>query len=342
MRVYRFGRKSIPGSEGRFYSCGWRTVDTDNAMMTTVEQNLRAFTKREIERARAARELMARMGFPSVGMAMSIVNTGSNFVISSRDFQVAEAIWGRNMASMNGKTTKRATVVADIMIKAKTVQKDQVLAIGIMIIDKFDIIVATPLGLTMAYSLNNVLLKKSSRSTEHVRKGIAHFLGVLGSQGYKTSVIMSDGEGAVVTLVDELGKLGVDVDISGAGGHVARVERRIRIIKERLRAHVSYHLPFTLSSVGIVMCVLYVVSRLNYEPFGEREWGPSPREVFIGRKPDGKRDFRCSFGDYVQCTVPNTEYSKITHRRLCSYASTWKPYWYCGNVVSNHWEASLP
>ena len=55
------------------------------------------------------------------------------------------------------------------------------------------------------------------------------------------------------------------------------------------------------------MCVLYVVSRLNYEPYGEREWGPSPREDFIGRKPDGKRDFRCSFGDYVQCTVPNTD-----------------------------------
>lgn len=80
----------------------------------------------------------------------------------------------------------------------------------------------------------------------------------------------------------------MDVDISGAGGHVSRVERRIRVIKERLRAYLSYHLPFTLSSVGIVMCVLYVVSRLNYEPYGEREYGPSPREAFVGRKPDGK------------------------------------------------------
>ena len=118
---------------------------------------------------------------------------------------------------------------------------------------------------------------------------------------------MSDGEGAVVALVDELGKLGVDVDISGAGGHVARIERKIRLIKERVRSYSAYHLPFTLSSVGIVMCVLYVVSRLNYEPHGEREYGPSPREAFIGRKPDGKRDFRCSFGDYVQCTVPKTD-----------------------------------
>lgn len=108
------------------------------------------------------------------------------------------------------------------------------LAIKIMFIDKIAnlIGVATPLGLTIAHSLNNVVLKKSSRAVEHVREGIAHFFGVLGSQGFKTSVVMSDGEGAVVALVVELGKLGVEVDISGAVRHVARVERRICVIEE--------------------------------------------------------------------------------------------------------------
>lgn len=101
-----------------------RSIDVETAIVTTVEQNLRAFTEREIERARAARELMVRMGFPSAAMAMSIVNSGSNFDISSRDFRVAEAIWGRHMASLKGKTMKRASVVLDIMIKAKIVQKE--------------------------------------------------------------------------------------------------------------------------------------------------------------------------------------------------------------------------
>ena len=123
LHIYRFGRKTVPGSEGRFYSCDWRTVEAESALVTTVEQNLNAFTKREIERARSARELMGRMGFPAVDMAMSIVNSGSNFDISARDFQVAEAIWGKDMASVKGKTTKRATVSADISIKAKIVQQ---------------------------------------------------------------------------------------------------------------------------------------------------------------------------------------------------------------------------
>ena len=86
---------------------------------------------------------------------------------------------------------------------------------------------------------------------------------MLASQNFKTAMIMSDGERGVTSIIPELEALGIEVDISGAGGHVARVERRIRVIKERLRSYVAYHLPFALSSVGIAMCILYCVSRLN-------------------------------------------------------------------------------
>jgi hypothetical protein len=55
------------------------------------------------------------------------------------------------------------------------------------------------------------------------------------------------------------------------------------------------------------MLILYCVSRLNYEPSSVRGWTASPRELFSGRKADSKRDFWCGFGDYVQCTVPETD-----------------------------------
>ena len=173
------------------------------------------------------------------------------------------------------------------------------LAIDIMFIEKLAILVgvSTPLGLTIAYSLNTADLKKPARTAAQVKIGVNHFIAVLAAQNFRTSIIMSDGEGAIKSLIDELGRLGVEVDVSGAGGHVARIERKIRIVRERVRCHVAYHIPFTLSTVGIAMLALYCISRLNYEPAGLREWGPSPREAYIGRKPDGKRDFRCSFGD---------------------------------------------
>ena len=90
--VYRFGRKDVPGSEGRFYSCDWREVMKESALVATVESNAKAFTKREIEQARKARELLARMGFPTVTQTMAIVNSRSNFEVTSRDFQIADAI----------------------------------------------------------------------------------------------------------------------------------------------------------------------------------------------------------------------------------------------------------
>ena len=62
------------------------------------------------------------------------------------------------------------------------------------------------------------------------------------------------------------------------------------------------------------MCVLYVVSRLNFIP---RLGGVSSRETFLGRKPDAKKDFRCAFGDYVMATVPNTDSSMRTRTEDC-------------------------
>ena len=214
-RTYRFGRKQVKGSEGRFYSCDWRDVDEDTALVTTVSENSKAFSKREVEQARRAREMLARMGFPTVEQAMSIVNAGSNFEVTARDFQIADAIWGRDIASLKGKTVKQATIAADITVSKKIVQVDQVLSIDIMFIEKLAILigVATPLGLTIAYSLNNIASKKSSRAASEVRKGINHFLAVLASQNFRTAVIMSDGEGAVVSLVDELGALGVEATL---------------------------------------------------------------------------------------------------------------------------------
>ena len=94
------------------------------ALVSTVVEN-----KREVEQARQAREILARMGFPTVEQAMSIVNAGSNFYVTARDFRIADAICGKDIASLKGKTCKRATATADIVVSTKIVQRDQVLSI---------------------------------------------------------------------------------------------------------------------------------------------------------------------------------------------------------------------
>jgi hypothetical protein len=92
--AYYFGRKEVTGSEGRFYVCDTRTMieSREGIHVATVEENLSCFTKREIEQARKARELLVRMGFPSVQQAIRTVNSGSNFDVTARDFELADAI----------------------------------------------------------------------------------------------------------------------------------------------------------------------------------------------------------------------------------------------------------
>jgi hypothetical protein len=186
----------------------------------TVEENLSCYTKREIEQARKARELLVRMGFPSVQQANRTVSSGSNFDVSARDFEIADAIWGKDVASLKGKTKKRATPVADINISSTRARQDQVLSVDIMFVQKLAVLigVATPLDLTLATSLSSLDLLRPSRAAGIVRKGLQYFLGVLSSQNFKTRLIMTDGEGAVAKLVTEKNALGVEVDISGAGG----------------------------------------------------------------------------------------------------------------------------
>ena len=75
---------------------------------------------------------------------------------------------------------------------------------------------------------------------------------------------MTDGEGSIGSVATDLKMLGIELDISGAGGHVSRVERRIRTIKGRVRAHISHKLPYSLTALGIAMLVLFCVSRMNF------------------------------------------------------------------------------
>ena len=80
-------------------------------------------------------------------------------------------------------------------------------------------------------------------------------------------MIRIDGESAVNTLSFEskLAALGIILDSTGAGEAVAVVERKIRVIKKRLRAIINT-VPFSLSELLESWLLSYVVNRLNSVP----------------------------------------------------------------------------
>jgi hypothetical protein len=325
--IYSFCRRPVTGSEGRFYVCdvesmvkGVPTQHSDETVLVnTVSDNMSRFTKREIASAAKARELLARMGYPPVEMAIAMVRGGNNFKVSENDFRIAHSIWGKCLASLQGKTHKMKTPIADISLCAPLAQKQQILAVDIAYVDNTAVLigVSTPLDLTLSNSLIRFDSTKPSRSAPVVKAALDEMISTLTSRSFTVKVIMSDGEGAIGKIVPNLRALGIEVDISAAGGHVARIERRIQMVKERCRAHICGRLPFTLTDLGNTMLVLYCVSRINCQQSGSRPGGLSPRELFSGRRVDGTLDFRAAFGDYAVCTVPNTNNTMESRTEDC-------------------------
>jgi hypothetical protein len=325
--IYSFSRMNVPGSEGKFFICDVRTMIGDEprdhpghekAFIQTVSANLIKYTKREVEQAGKARELLARMGYPSVDTALGTLRNGSDFSVSDYDFKIADAIWGRDIASIQGKTTKKATRKADITLGVPIVQKQQILAVDIMYIEQVTCLVgvAYPLDLTFGVTLSSAP-NVSSRSAEVVKSAIDTIITTLKSRMFEVRLIMSDGEKAIGKLRQHLNNIGIEVDISGAGGHVSRVERKIQTIKQRVRSHICGRLPFTLNILGLSMLALFCISRLNHEHTGTRPGALTPREAFSGRKTVGSLDYRVAFGDYTQCTVPNTDNSMKPRTEDC-------------------------
>ena len=326
--IYSFCRRRIPGSEGRFYVCDVDTMVSETAtdhpleetaLVQTVSDNLKLYTKREVASARSARELLARMGYPSVEEAISMLRDGNDFSVTEYDFRVADTIWGKDIASIKGKTTKRKSQPAMLTLTPTVVQQQQILSIDIMFVEQVALLVAVshPLDLTLGVILENADIGKPSRCAESVKKCLDTIVATLRSRNFIISLIMSDGEGAIGKLIPYLERLSIEVNISGAGGHVARIERRIRMIKERIRSHICGRLPFALTFNGLSMLALYCISRINYQHSGSRPGGVTPREAFSGQRVAGNRDFRVAFGDYCQCTVANTDHSMNPRTEDC-------------------------
>lgn len=239
-----FSRKTTSGTDGRFYCCNMSSR-SDTALVQTVGDNTQLYTKREVAGATKARDMLIKMGYPAVKEAIATVQSGTNFDITSRDFQIADAIWGPDIGSPKGKTVKHSSRAADMSIGKVIAQVEQTLAVDIMFVEGVPSLigVSTPLDLTLAVSLTSFETSKASRAATVIKKGVMEIISTMRSRNFIVTTIMSDGEGSIGAVAAELKMLGIELDISGAGGHVSRVERRIRVIKERVRAHMSHKLP---------------------------------------------------------------------------------------------------
>ena len=161
--------------------------------------------------------------------------------VTKQDVRNADAIFGSSIAALKGKTHKLPSILASAVIAPRVTQVQQILAVDIFFIKTLPFLLGQliPLGLAQCIPLKN-------RSALHVANAIRSFVNTAKSRDFDCVQLRTDGEGALGAMRDELSGLGIVLDTSGPGQHVPVIERKIQLVKERVRAHVN-NLPYVMT-----------------------------------------------------------------------------------------------
>jgi hypothetical protein len=290
---------------------------SSSVLIATVRSNEYMYTQREVKAAKQAKEIIQRLGYPSARSAIEMINNGSliNCPVTAQDMLRAYKIYGPDLASLRGKTTFTPSVPHVERQLTRVIIAEQVLHTDIMFVNQhaFLVSVSEPLQMLTATHLGKDM---GGRAKAIVRQALAKQIGLYKSRQFTITTLLSDGEGAIASLTSEIEASSIAVNPSGAGQHVPTIERNIRTMKERARgilATIPYELPTTL----IPWLVYYVVTRINIVPRRGGLDHLSPREAFLGIKTDFKRDLKCGFGDYLECSVPNQDNSMLARTQSC-------------------------
>ena len=264
----------------------------------TVTNNKLKYTKRQVKKAEEAARVRRRLFFPS-DEAIPRLSSINNIPVTRQDIMRSIDIFGRDRSAIRGKLTDSKTETIPMEPAWKPVDQPQFLSVDLFFIDGdgYLIAVMSPLDYTAVVHIPN-------RKTAALRGALWRILGKIDQQHYEVTYILTDNEGGIAALFPELERAGYGINPAGAGDHVPIVERKIRTIKERVRAYLQ-SIPYTLMFSLLRYLVEFCVIMINLLPDQQREDPTSPQESFTGLKVDYAKQLRISFGDYAECKNPN-------------------------------------
>jgi hypothetical protein len=272
---------------------------TEALTIPTVKENASLYQRREVAQATKAKRLMRYLGYPSETDLIRLLSEGGilNCDVTANDVRLARKIFGPDIASLKGKQVAihPQPHVSEESPHRRLVRKQQTLHADVMSVDRvlFLASVSQPLGLVSTTHIANktkrTLLNALRSQIEEYRK-----------RGFDVTTIVTDNDPALRECSSDLAATGVHMEQVGTAQHAAYIERKIRQIKERVRAHTST-LPYNLNPWLLKNLVLFCTYRINCFPNNTNINRISPREAFTGRKLDAIRDVRdVGFGEYVQ------------------------------------------
>ncbi|MGL5934310.1 MAG: hypothetical protein ACRCZI_01655, partial [Cetobacterium sp.] len=236
-------------------------------MLQTVDDRKEFYTPRQIQRALRARNMSRAIGCPSDADFRAILRMNSikDCPVVEDDIKLAEAIFGKDIAIIKGKTTRQkpTPVIRDtieIPIELKTKQYKVTLAIDTFYVNSM------PFFHTIS---ENIVYRTTqwvpSRKIESYQECLHTVFKIYRKAGFKIVMICADMEfeQLLANMHEEYDFL---PNIASAQEHVPIVERSIRTVKERCRATLHGN-PFHLIPRVLIKSVVQECTRqLNYFP----------------------------------------------------------------------------
>jgi hypothetical protein len=269
-------------------------VSTDLCLVTVVERES-LYSRKQVRRALEAGEYLRALGYPSLQDAVNIVRDGNvrNVPYSIEDLRRFFDIYGARIPALRGKTTRRhvkGTMMEDT--EAKLQLTKQVMVADVMHVtgEKFLVSVSSPLEILLVKHV-------ASLSVASLGAGVQSHINTLRSRGFEPIRVMIDPHKSLVALQEAFP--GVEIDLSGAGDHLDKIDTKIRHLKELMRSMIA-DLSYKLPKDRMKDLVTYAVSRMNIRSTKALNNEASPRVRLTGFKPDFNHEFGLAFGDYEE------------------------------------------
>ena len=290
-------------------------------MVSTVAEQKKFFSNREIKDADAARELYRKLGRPNEAEFQYILkhNLLRNCPITPNDARRALHIYGPEVAIIKGKTTRTAAAPRVPTFEAVPIPPP-VLAHHRNVTLCADFFYVQ--GLVFFHTVSRHLEFRTVRSVADrgkpvILKELLHAALLYQHRGFDVRDVHGDHEFECVR--DELRP--IELNIVPADCHVGEVERSIRTIKERLRTCVHGLLFACLPKLFICHMVDDVVRNLNQFPWKQGVSDTiSPAGLVTGTALPDFNKLRLEFGSYVQVFEDNNPTNTPRARSLGAIA----------------------
>ena len=284
-------------------------------LLSSVKNNKRLFTQRQIQQAHLARKLYRMLGRPDEKYFRDLLSNNLiiNCPISPDDALRALRIYGPDVATLKGKMTRataalRAPQYQAITVPAPILEHHSHVTLCI----DFFFVQGHAFLHTISRDINyRTVLPVSDSSASTITKELRRIIHLYTERGFHVTDIHGDHEFESVRS----SVAPIHLNIVAADGHVGEVERSIRTIKERFRT-MAHGLPFRRLPILLLRSMVEEAVRcLNLFPWPAGISSTlSPSSIVTGEARPDYTTMKIEFGAYAQLfddvTPSNTPHTR--------------------------------